>query len=133
MHAVGLRGYWQPEDSGFIPTISAGIDFGFAEGQYDGNAEAVKGWMVGLNWNDAFMDGNKLGIGFGSYSSYATEIQDEGSGSEPSFAIEGYYDFKVTDNISIKPAVFWVDNAYGKITADGSNKFGGLVETTFKF
>ncbi|QNI93493.1 outer membrane porin [Synechococcus sp. A15-127] len=133
LHAVGLRGYWQPEDSGFIPTISGGIDFGFAEGQYDGNAEAVKGWMVGLNWNDAFMDGNKLGIGFGSYSSYATEIQDEGSGSEPSFAIEGYYDFKVTDNISIKPAVFWVDNAYGKDTADGSNKLGGLVQTTFKF
>ena len=63
--------------------------------------------MVGLNWKDAFMEGNKLGIGFGSYSSYATEIQDEGSGGEPNFAIEGYYDFKVTDNISIKPAVFW--------------------------
>jgi hypothetical protein len=28
--------------------------------------------MVGLNWNDAFIEGNKLGLGFGSYSSYAT-------------------------------------------------------------
>ena len=25
------------------------------------------GWMVGLNWKDAFVEGNKLGLGFGSY------------------------------------------------------------------
>ena len=47
LHAVGLRGYWTPEDSGFIPTISAGLDLGWAEADYYGNAEAVKrldGW-----------------------------------------------------------------------------------------
>jgi carbohydrate-selective porin OprB len=133
LHAVGLRGYWTPEDSGFIPTISAGLDLGWSEADYDGNAEAVKGWMVGLTWNDAFMDGNKLGLGFGSYSSYATEIKGRADGGDQNFAIEGYYDFAVTDNITITPAVFWVDEANGKSQIDGANKFGGLVKTTFKF
>ena len=133
LNAVGLRGYWSPEESGFIPTISAGLDFGWADSEYYGNAEAVKGWFVGLNWSDAFMEGNKLGIGFGSYSSYATEIRDRANGGDQNFAIEGYYDFRVTDNITITPAVFWVDNAKGKYQVDGANKFGGLVKTTFKF
>ena len=133
LHAFGLRGYWQPADSGWIPTISAGLDFGIADGKYDGNAEAVKGWMVGLNWKDAFMMGNKLGIGFGSYSSYATEVDGQGYPDDQNYAIEGYYDFKVTDNIVITPAVFWVDNAYGQDQVDGQNKFGGLVKTTFSF
>ena len=133
LHAVGLRGYWSPEDDGFIPTISAGLDFGWADSEYYGNAEAVKGWMVGLNWKNAFMDGNKLGLGFGSYSSYATEIRDRPNGGDQNFAIEAYYDFAVTDNITITPAVFWVDDAKGKDQIDGANKFGGLVKTTFKF
>ena len=133
LHAVGLRGYWSPEDSGFIPTISAGLDFGWADSEYYGNAEAVKGWMVGLNWNDAFIEGNKLGLGFGSYSSYATEIRDRPNGGDQNFAIEAYYDFAVTDNITITPAVFWVDDAKGKDQIDGANKLGGLVKTTFKF
>ncbi|MCB4378236.1 MULTISPECIES: iron uptake porin [unclassified Synechococcus] len=132
IHAVGLRGYWSPEDSGFIPTISAGLDFGWADSEYRGNSEAVKGWMVGLNWNDAFMEGNKLGLGFGSYSSYATEVQGQ-KADDQNFAIEGYYDFRVTDNITITPAVFWVDDAKGKHQVNGANKFGGLVKTTFKF
>ena len=133
LHAVGLRGYWSPEDSGFIPTISAGLDLGWADGATKGNAEAVKGWMVGLNWSDAFMEGNKLGIGFGSYSSYATEVEGQGYPDDQNFAIEAYYDFRVTDNIKITPAIFWVDNAYGQDQVDGQNKFGGLVKTTFKF
>ena len=60
LSAVGLRGYWAPDDGGWIPSISGGLYFGWAEGQYDGNAEAVKGWMVGLNWKDAFWMGTDL-------------------------------------------------------------------------
>ena len=65
--------------------------------------------------------------------SYATEIRDRPNGGDKNFAIEAYYDFAVTDNITITPAVFWVDDANGKDQVDGANKFGGLVKTTFKF
>merc|ERR1711990_1357777 len=89
LHAIGLRGYWTPEESGFIPTISAGFDYGFSDADDKFSTEEVKGWMVGLNWKDAFMEGNKLGLGFGSYSSYAMEVKDAGSDqSDVPFAIE---------------------------------------------
>ncbi len=133
LSAVGLRGYWSPDDAGWIPSISAGIDFGWAESEYDGNSEAVKGWLVGLNWKDAFMEGNKLGLGFGSYSSYATAVKGQGYPDDTNFAIEAYYDFRVTDNITVTPAIFWVDDAKGQEQIDGANKLGGLVKTSFKF
>ncbi|MDC3056681.1 iron uptake porin, partial [bacterium] len=96
LNAFGLRGFWTPEESGFIPTISAGFDYGISDADADGKTEEVIGWMVGLNWNDAFIDGNKLGIGFGTYSSYATEVKGDSDPGDSNFAIEGYYDFQVT-------------------------------------
>ena len=75
-----------------------------------------------------------LGVGFGSYSSYATEVKDASSDSDDApFAIEGWYDFKVTDNITVTPAIFYITNADGKDQADGEDSLGGLVKTTFKF
>jgi len=133
LHAFGFRGYWTPEESGFIPTISAGIDVGFSDADIAGSTEEVFGWMVGLNWKDAFVDGNKLGIGFGSYSSYATEVKGDSDPDDGNFAIEGYYDYQVTDNITVTPAVFYIQNADGDSSVDGSDTFGGLVKTTFKF
>ena len=89
--------------------------------------------MVGLNWNDAFIDGNKLGIGFGTYSSYAKEVKGDSNPDDGNFAIEGYYDFRVTDNITVTPAVFWIQDADGNASVDGADSLGGLVKTTFKF
>ena len=134
LHALGLRGYWSPQESGFIPTISAGFDYGWSAADDSFSTEEVKGWMVGLNWKDAFMQGNKLGLGFGSYSSYAMEVKDAASDrNDAPFAIEGYYDFQVTDNIKVTPAIFYITNADGRDQADGEDSFGGLVKTTFKF
>merc|ERR1711871_390619 len=96
LHAFGVRGYWTPEESGLVPTISGGLDFGYSDADNAGSTEEIFGWMVGLNWTDAFMEGNKLGLGFGSYSSYAMEVKDAGSDTDDvPFAIEGYYDFQV--------------------------------------
>ena len=98
--------------AGFLRSAPVSISAG-AESEYDGNSEAVKGWLVGLNWKDAFMEGNKLGLGFGSYSSYATAVKGQGYPDDTNFAIEAYYDFRVTDNITVTPAIFWVDDAKG--------------------
>jgi hypothetical protein len=133
LNAYGLRAYWSPEDAGFIPTISGGVDFGTSAAKTDGNAEDTFGWMVGLTWDDAFIDGNKLGAAVGSYSSYATKVKGNDNPKDSNFAGEVWYNFQVTDNISIKPALFWTDDAYGNQTTKGANKFGGLVQTTFKF
>merc|ERR1711937_426950 len=122
LHAMGLRAYWTPEESGFIPTISAGFDYGWSDADDIYHTEEVKGWMIGLNWNDAFMEGNKLGLGFGSYSSYSMDYKDAADDQDDaSFAIEGYYDFQVTDNITVTPAIFYITNADGDAQVDGAD------------
>jgi hypothetical protein len=133
LNVYGLRGYWSPEDAGFIPTISAGLDFGTSAAEADGSVEDTFGWMVGLTWDDAFIDGNKLGAAVGSYSSYATKLKGNDSPDDQNFAGEVWYNFQVTDNIGIKPAIFWTDKANGANSTKGANKFGALVQTTFKF
>jgi hypothetical protein len=133
LNVFGLRSYWSPEDSGIIPTISAGLDFGFSDADAADKVENTFGWNVALIWDDAFIDGNKLGAAVGSYSSYATEVKGDSDPEDESFAAEIWYNVQVTDNISVKPAVFWTKDAFGSATIDGADKIGALVQTTFKF
>jgi hypothetical protein len=133
LNVYGLRAYWSPEDAGFIPTISGGVDFGNSAADAAGKVEDTFGWMVGLTWDDAFIDGNKLGAAVGSYSSYATQIKGDSSPKDDNFAAELWYNFQVTDNIGIKPALFWTDDANGAASIKGANKLGAVVQTTFKF
>ncbi len=133
LNVFGIRSYWSPEESGIIPTINVGLDFGTSDADDKAFVEDTFGWMVGLTWDDAFIEGNKLGAAVGSYSSYATEIKGDSSPDDENFAAEIWYNYQVTDNISVKPAVFWTTDAFGAATVDGANKFGALVQTTFKF
>jgi hypothetical protein len=133
LNVFGVRSYWSPEDSGIVPTLSAGLDFGFSDADAADKVENTFGWNVALIWDDAFIEGNKLGAAVGSYSSYATEVKGDSDPEDESFAAEIWYNVQVTDNISVKPAVFWTKDAFGAATVDGADKIGALVQTTFKF
>jgi len=45
---VGLNGYWTPESTGSVPSISVGYEVGNAEGLAD-----TQQWFVGLQWDEA--------------------------------------------------------------------------------
>ena len=118
---VGLSGYWQPSDAGWVPSISAGVGFGD-----DNIVDNSYSWMVGLQWTDVFVNGNALGMALGTSSNTTggSVIIDNG---DDNLAYELWYKFQVTDNISVTPAFFWIGN-------DGSDDtFGGVLKTTFKF
>jgi hypothetical protein len=129
LSAFGLRGFWTPEESGIIPRISAGVDFGWADAVADGATEETFGYMVGLDWDNVFIDGNKAGVAFGSIGSYISDTKGSANVDRDNSALEIWYDYQVTDNISIKPAVFWTNNYDNK----DDDKFGAVVITTFKF
>jgi len=129
----GLSAYWQPEESGFIPSISTGVGFGTSNvALVDDNYS----WFVGLQWSDVGMKGNALGMAIGSSGQLQTGapttrgiITDNG---ESNLAYELWYKFQVTDNISVTPAFFWIENA-ATATTTGDDTYGALVKTTFKF
>jgi hypothetical protein len=164
----GLSGYWKPEKAGLVPSIS----WGFGGSTYNtgtlynpdtNQSTSVKGittasWMVGLQWDDAFVKGNALGMGVGQ-SPFVTQAGSNAAGTprantctagqggcsgayDSNYAWEWWYKFQVTDNISITPAIYYISNFNGQYgqtnqttgsTTANNNLFGGLLKTTFKF
>lgn len=60
---------------------------------------------------------------------------DKGTHDDGNYATELWYQYQVTDNISITPGVFWLSRLMGDSTPDDKSigVFGGLVQTVFKF
>jgi len=154
--SVGLSAWWSPEEAGWFPSISAGWGYNSIT---DGNDTLVfrsattQSWYVGLQWADAFMKGNTLGMAVGQPTfvtdvSYRNDFDDNSNFvADGNYAWEWWYQFQVTDNISVTPAIYYLSRPYGDLTngqgkAFGGNRgddsstfnnFGGLVKTTFKF
>jgi len=124
-NAIALNAYWQPSESGFIPSVSAAYGYNFVSGTTGAtDATDSDSWMVGLQWSDVFVDGNSAGVAVGQ----APTAETAGVGN--STMLEIFYKFQVTDNISITPALFYVDNNQ---RYQDSNKWGGVVQTKFTF
>jgi len=146
MNSVGVSGYWQPKTSGWMPSISAGWGINSyntddAAFSFDDGATS-NSWYVGLQWNDAFVKGNSLGMAVGE-PTFITGCDSDICGESPkdgNYAWEWWYKFQVTDNISVTPAIYYLSNPLGQlgweIDRDGDaplNNFGGIIKTTFKF
>ena len=155
-NSYALNAYWQPENSGFIPSISVGwgINQNTTSNKRGGTPVNSQSWMVGLKWDDVFLKGNDLGFGFGQ-PVFATGLEGcEGKRSDErqacgdtpfdgNYVFELFYNFQVTDNIKVTPAIFYLSRPMGQNTRrlvengtgyDGQfNVFGGLIQTTFKF
>ena len=137
-HAFGLGGSWQPADSGWIPSISAG--WGINSTSYDpgvqrdGLAEISQSWTVALQWDDVFLQGNKAGMAVGQ-PVFATSLYGDDTPDDGNYVWEWWYQFQVTDSISITPALFYLSRPLGQETPGGRQfqQLGGLVMTSFSF
>jgi hypothetical protein len=160
---LALSAYWQPSKSGWIPSISAGWGIGTfnaltpSGGSLFGVQATAASWSVGLQWADAFVKGNALGMAFGQqpFVTQWTNIPLGGglglactggrntcAGNDGNWAWDWWYKFQVTDNISVTPGLFYLSKPMGQQTpgtgTNGSsqgyfNSFGYLIKTTFKF
>ena len=99
-------------------------------------------WFAGMMWKDAFIEGNTLGAAV-SELQWVTAMKGDDTPDDGNMALELWYKFQVTDNISVTPAVFYLSRPFGQETgsdvkhggagADTFGTFGGLVLTTFKY
>ncbi len=156
--SVGLSAWWTPEEAGWVPSVSAGWGYNSVTDGDDTflfRSATTQSWYVGLQWADAFMKGNTLGMAVGQPTfvtdvSYRNDFKDSLSDfvADGNYAWEWWYQFQVTDNISVTPAIYYLSRPYGDLTngttnAFGGNRrgdrnvqfnnFGGLLKTTFKF
>ena len=144
-HNFALNGYWVPQETGWIPSVSVGYARSeiTGEGFYKQSPIASQSWFVGLKWDDVFDVGNDLGLAFGM-PNFATELAGGYTPHDSNYLLELYASFQVTDNIQITPSVFWLSRPLGHYTAnlygdqdhsrDSSlGVFGGLIQSVFRF
>ncbi len=154
---------WQPKKSGWIPSINLGWGYNaLTQPQLNPLTQAVRiggttvnvptgfdrvptfsqstnraasqSWSVGLQWSDAFMKGNALGMAVGQ-PVFATSLRNGETPQDGNYAWEWWYRFQVTDNISVTPALFYLSRPNGQFTTVGqsSSVLGGLIQTQFRF
>ena len=145
-----------PENIGWIPSVSTGWGVtSFERAGLWNNTQNAKAssWYVGLQWPDTFVKGNDLGMAVGqapfmtgngggnAIDGYAVSTGTNGN-LDSNYMWEWWYKFQVTDNITVTPAIYWINNYAGQLGkvnfSNGqynqtSNVFGGLLKTTFKF
>ena len=123
-NSVAFNAYWQPKTSGIVPSIS----FGYGYNGVTGSGKATgatnsQSWFTGLQWSDVFAKGNSAGVAYGQPSN--SENASKAS------MLEVFYKYRVSDNIAITPAVFYVSDNQGAKNA--ASNWGGVIQTTFKF
>ncbi len=155
--SVGLSAWWSPEEASWFPSISAGWGYNSitdGEDTFVFRSATTQSWYVGLQWADAFMKGNTLGMAVGQPTfvtnvDYRNDVSNSDFVADGNYAWEFWYQFQVTDNISVTPAIYYLSRPYGDLTNGQSrafggdrqnnsrdtqfNNFGGLLKTTFKF
>ncbi|NDC34602.1 MAG: porin [Synechococcaceae bacterium WB9_2_112] len=141
-NSLGLGAFWQPKQTGWIPSISLGWGYtGFSQSvavtpnQVSvNNVSAAQSWSAMFQWDDAFAKGNSAGFALGQ-GAFATALRNGTNPNDSNFAFEWFYRFRVSNNITVTPAIFYLSNPNGQ-QATGSNAFnntGFLVQTQFKF
>ena len=88
----------------------------------DDSDEEIHGWYVGLEWSDVFVEGNSFGTAIGQ----APKVDDDYNQ-----IWEIFYKFAVTDNITVTPTYFIIDEYSGNLSSDYVQ--GAYVKTTFTF
>jgi hypothetical protein len=130
-NSYAINAYWQPKKSGIVPSISGAYGWTDVSKNALGRttptgATNSQTWMAGLQWSDVFAKGNAAGFAIGAPGN-AASLSD----SQKAIMWETFYRYKVSDNISITPSVFYVSNNQGLKNA--SDNYGGVIQTTFRF
>ena len=126
-NAFGISGFWQPAESGWIPSISAGYGINSSS---RGDLRTSQSWMVGLQWSDVLAQGNSFGMGAGQ-PAFATASRNGADSESGVWAWEWWYQWQVSDAIAVTPALLYLNNPGG--SAGGGDHFGALIKTSFRF
>ncbi len=91
-------------------------------------------WMTGFHFSDVFNEGNTAGILFGqplARNAAAGLATIPSTATAKPYQLEGYFNFKVSKNISVTPGIFFIFNPEGINNAPTATV--GVVRTTFTF
>jgi len=111
-----LNGYWTPEDTGAVPSISVGYEVG----NPDNTTVDTGHWFVGFQW-DELGDGT-LGAAFG------TKAHTNDNATEY-LMYEAFYSYPINDGMTVTPVIYVKENS----TSGSPDHTGVMVKTSFSF
>ena len=114
--SVGLNGYWTPESTGLIPSVSIGYE------QDDSETVGVQdttSYMVGFQWDE--VGSGTLGTALGTLAPYADDADEL-------MMYEVFYSYPVNDGMTITPLVYFKEAPVGS-----EDITGVMVKTSFSF
>ncbi|BAT54256.1 hypothetical protein NOS3756_32220 [Nostoc sp. NIES-3756] len=126
INAYGLSAAFRPSNNLSISGFVSYID---VVGSGAGDDREAWTYGAGISLPDFGKRGNVLGI-FAGAQPYSLG-RTSGGNNEVPYQVEGFYKYRVSDNISITPGVIWVTN----LNQNGNNDdaFIGTLRTTFTF
>jgi len=126
INAYGLSAAFRPSNNLSISGFVSYID---VVGTGVGDDREAWAYGAGVALPDFGRRGNVLGI-FAGAQPYSLGRTSEGNNDVP-YQVEGFYKYRVSDNISITPGLIWVTN----LNQNGNNDdaFIGTLRTTFTF
>ena len=120
-----LNGFWKPDETGLIPSISAG--YGFSS--YNGTTiENTASWMVGFQWDKVMDSEHTFAVAFGAPNYVVNQ-----TGTDPAaakVAWEAALKLKM-GHFTVIPSVFYLPEQTQAAAND--SQFGGVIQTVFKF
>ena len=118
-----VNGYWTPEETGVVPSISVGFENGNVEADQSGSSDTNQ-WFVGFQWDEA--GPGVLGVAAGSAGAQATDNAEDLS------QYEVFYSYPLNDGVTITPAIYILETA-DTATASVDDITGVMVKTSFSF
>jgi len=98
-----------------------------------GDSAVMNSWMVALNFKNVFLKGNSAGFAIGGVPSLVSNSSGWNKDGGMPTAIETWYQFQVTDNISITPGIFYISSTTNSDGIGGGDTWGGVIKTQFNF
>lgn len=124
-NSYGISAAFRPSDK---ISISGFVSYHDVTGF--GNGDDFEAWTYGMGvaLPDFGKKGNVLGI-FGGAQPYS--FNNNSNGGDTPYQVEGFYKYRVSDNISVTPGLIWMP-ATGQ-NNNNSDTFIGTLRTTFSF
>lgn len=113
-------------------TLAGSFSYIFADLSNVNASTNFLSWLAGIHFKDVFKTGSSAGLIFGSpLYRVSTGGRAFDPGNAVPYQVEGYVNFRVTDNISVTPGLFVIFNAEG--FNNNPTVFVPVVRTTFTF
>ena len=98
-----------------------------------GDAAVMNSWMLALGFKDVFVKGNSAGLAVGGVPAVVRNGSNWNVDGSTPIALETWYQFQLTDSLSVTPGAFFISSAVNNDGIGGGNVWGGVIKTQFNF